>query len=131
MIEQLHQEGHVDDQLIWRFRQAKGSFALLGEHIKKMSKEELDLLLGIVYHEGFHRIVTERIGLLTSAFPNLDDDQQKRALEILCKLGKGSPDKSRDWRRVHDFMVEKSNDPKLGDLARHCYIELGTAGEAV
>jgi len=75
--------------------------------------------------------VTERIGLLTSAFQVLDDDQQKRALEILCKLGKESPDDSKDRRQVHAFMVKKSDDPKLGDLARHCYRELGTTGEAV
>jgi len=125
MIEQLHQAGTVEDNLIWDFRNAKGSFAVLGKRFRKMSKEELDLLLEIVYHERFLRLVTERIRLLISAFPILDGDQQKRALGILFELGNGSPNHSQDRGRVHGFMVERVNDPKLGELARCYYQRLG------
>ena len=76
--------------------------------------------------ERFNAVVTQRVRLLTSAFPVLGDEQRKRALDILFQLGKGSHSDSKDRRRVHEFIVEKVNDPKLGDLARRYFKELGT-----
>jgi len=125
MLEQLHQAGTVEDELIWKFRHTKGSFGLLQKQRKNMTKEEHGLLLEIVYHERFNGLVTDRIRLLVSAFPVLDDDQRKRALGILFELGNGSPGDSQDRRRVHGFMVEKVDDPKLGELARCYYQRLG------
>jgi len=125
----LEQYGNVDDRLLWEFRGTPGSWDFLHSHVPSMGEEQLELLLQIIYHEGYNSMGAKRLSIILDAYPRLQSTLKEDALRIIYKLARNEPQTNKAWRQAQEFLadlVEAGDDDS--ELARRYWKKLGESG---
>lgn len=123
------QYGNVDDRLLWDFRHTPGSLDFLHSQVPSMGEEQLELLLQIIYDEGYNGMGAKRLSIILDAYPRLEFPLTQDALRIIYELARNEPKAKQAWRQAHEFLadlVELGGDHS--ELARQYWQKLGEPG---
>lgn len=131
MIEQLHEEGGIEDDLLWKLRNPSGlDFFLV--RLPHMDGEELKIMYEIITHERYNGDWFKRIHLLIDIFPNPKFRElvpPDNLLRSIYELARNESKSSKSGQLANKFLLELIDSAsESSELARQYWKKLGENG---